>query len=68
VEQAGAAEARPIEIAIDDNTKLSASDYRERLYREISQKKKDARRKEQARAREEGGDEAGGVYGGEVQQ
>ena len=62
----GESHCRPIEIAIDDNTKLSASDYRERLYREISQKKKESRRKEQSRARADGGDDAAGD--GEVQQ
>lgn len=35
----------PIKIRIDDNTKYSASDYRERLYREIAKKKREARRK-----------------------
>jgi len=36
--------ARPVRIVIDDNTKYSAADYRERLYREIAKKKKEARR------------------------
>jgi len=35
-----------IRIAIDDNTKLSAADYRERLYREIGNRRKEARKKE----------------------
>lgn len=35
-----------IRISIDDNTKLSAADYRERLYREISNRRKEARKKE----------------------
>jgi len=35
----------PIMISIDDNTKLSAADYRDRLYREISKRKKEMRRK-----------------------
>eukprot|EP00591_Stephanopyxis_turris_P015880 CAMPEP_0195542346 /NCGR_PEP_ID=MMETSP0794_2-20130614/51560_1 /TAXON_ID=515487 /ORGANISM="Stephanopyxis turris, Strain CCMP 815" /LENGTH=152 /DNA_ID=CAMNT_0040676477 /DNA_START=365 /DNA_END=820 /DNA_ORIENTATION=+ len=35
----------PIQIDIDDNTKLSADDYRERLYREIQQRRKEAREK-----------------------
>lgn len=34
---------RILRIAIDDNTKYTAADYRERLYREIVRKKKDAR-------------------------
>jgi len=36
----------PIMIAIDDNTKLSAADYRDRLYREINNRRKEARKKE----------------------
>ena len=36
--------ARAVQILIDDNTKYSAADYRERLYREIAKKKKEARR------------------------
>lgn len=39
---------RPIQIVIDDNTKYTAADYRERLYREIKKKKKASR----SRARE----------------
>ena len=35
-----------IKIAIDDNTKLSAADYRERLYREIGNRRKEMRKKE----------------------
>ena len=35
-----------ITIPFDDNTKLSAADYRDRLYLEISNKRKEARRKE----------------------
>ena len=34
----------PIYIAIDDNTKLGAADYRDRLYREIQQRKVAKRR------------------------
>jgi len=41
----------PIKIAIDDNKKLSAGDYRERLYKEINQRRKDARRREQEKNR-----------------
>jgi mitogen-activated protein kinase 15 len=37
--------SRPVQIAIDDNTKYTADDYRQRLYTEIQQKKKNARRK-----------------------
>jgi len=37
--------AVPIEIVINDNTKYSAADYRERLYREIAKKKKEARKR-----------------------
>lgn len=35
----------PIKIDIDDNTKLSASDYKELLYREIHLKKRESRHK-----------------------
>lgn len=34
---------------VDDNTKLSAADYREMLYRDINNRRKEARRTEQAR-------------------
>ena len=34
-----------VQIDIDDNTKLSASDYRDRLYKEIYDDKKEARRR-----------------------
>ena len=37
-----------IKIVIDDNTKLTAQDYRNNLYMQISQIKKDARRRDQA--------------------
>lgn len=33
------------QIVVDDNTKYSAADYRERLYKEIVKKKKEARRR-----------------------
>ena len=48
----------PILINIDDNTKLTHTDYRDRLYHEISKRKKEARRREQQRQREseEGGE------------
>ena len=32
-----------IKITIDDNTKFSAADYREKLYREIAKRKKESR-------------------------
>mmetsp|Transcript_90579 Transcript_90579/g.234914 ORF Transcript_90579/g.234914 Transcript_90579/m.234914 type:complete len:437 (+) Transcript_90579:93-1403(+) len=35
---------RPIHIPIDDNTKLTVTDYRERLYNEVLRKKKEQRR------------------------
>ncbi len=35
----------PIFINLDDNVKLSAADYRDKLYREISKRKKETRRK-----------------------
>lgn len=34
---------------VDDNTKLSAADYRDMLYRDINNRRKEARRAEQAR-------------------
>lgn len=34
---------------VDDNTKLSAADYREMLYRDINNRRKETRRTEQAR-------------------
>ncbi|CAN0468248.1 unnamed protein product, partial [Scytosiphon promiscuus] len=34
---------------VDDNTKLSAADYREMLYKDINNRRKEARRVEQAR-------------------
>ncbi|KAJ1460533.1 kinase-like domain-containing protein [Pelagophyceae sp. CCMP2097] len=43
-----------IRITIDDNTKLSAADYRKYLYAEIAQKKKDARKREQQEGQEGG--------------
>lgn len=36
----------PIYITIDDNTKLHAPDYRDRLYKEISKRKKEMRRRQ----------------------
>ena len=35
----------PIKIAMDDNTKFSVSEYRDRLYKEIVRKKKEIRRR-----------------------
>ena len=35
----------PMKIVVDDNTKYTAADYRERLYKEIIQKKKEVRQK-----------------------
>ena len=39
-----------ITIAIDDNTKLQAADYRDRLYKEISKQKKEMRRRREKMA------------------
>lgn len=36
-----------LQIVVDDNTKYSAADYRDRLYREIIKKKKEVRRRTQ---------------------
>jgi mitogen-activated protein kinase 15 len=44
----------PCKIAIDDNKKLSAGDYRERLYREINTRRKEARRREVVKGRGKG--------------
>jgi mitogen-activated protein kinase 15 len=35
----------PIHIALDDNTKFSVAEYRDRLYKEIVRKKKEIRRR-----------------------
>ncbi len=35
----------PIKIALDDNTKFSVGEYRDRLYKEIVRKKKEIRRR-----------------------
>eukprot|EP00929_Paragymnodinium_shiwhaense_P003862 TRINITY_DN104560_c0_g1_i1.p1 TRINITY_DN104560_c0_g1~~TRINITY_DN104560_c0_g1_i1.p1 ORF type:complete len:510 (+),score=120.24 TRINITY_DN104560_c0_g1_i1:84-1613(+) len=40
---------QPINIPIDDNTKLTVEDYRERLYTEVQEKKKAQRRAERKR-------------------
>lgn len=37
----------PLQIVVDDNTKYSAADYRDRLYREIIKKKKEVRRRQE---------------------
>jgi len=39
----------PLRLPIDDNTKLTAQQYRERLYQEITNKRKESRAKEQQR-------------------
>lgn len=41
----------PIRLPIDDNTKLTAAQYRDRLYQEITDRRKETRRKEQVRAK-----------------
>lgn len=43
----------PIRLPIDDNTKLTAPQYRDRLYLEITNRRKDARKKEQQRQRKQ---------------
>ncbi len=35
----------PIKIALDDNTKFSVTEYRDRLYKEIVRKKKEIHRR-----------------------
>ena len=39
----------PIRLPLDDNTKLTASQYRERLYQEITERRREARKAEQSR-------------------
>mmetsp|Transcript_13776 Transcript_13776/g.27476 ORF Transcript_13776/g.27476 Transcript_13776/m.27476 type:complete len:366 (+) Transcript_13776:24-1121(+) len=39
----------PIKISLDDNKKLTAADYRDKLYKEINDRRKAARRREQER-------------------
>jgi hypothetical protein len=45
----------PITLPIDDNVKLTAPQYRERLYQEITNRRRDARKKEQVRQKKSGG-------------
>jgi mitogen-activated protein kinase 15 len=42
--------ARILKIQVDDNTKFSAADYRDRLYHEIAQKKKEAKEARERKA------------------
>ena len=42
----------PLRLPIDDNTKLTAQDYRDKLYEEISSKRKEARNREKRAGRE----------------
>lgn len=41
----------PLRLGISDNTKLSAAEYRDRLYQEIASRRRDARKQEQSRSR-----------------
>ncbi|KAJ0399841.1 hypothetical protein ATCC90586_005383 [Pythium insidiosum] len=50
----------PLQIVVDDNTKYSAADYRDRLYREIIKKKKEVRRRTQGGADVTSSDEVWG--------
>lgn len=43
----------PIRLPLDDNTKLTAQQYRERLYLEINERRKEARKREQQRMRKQ---------------
>jgi len=45
----------PLRLAIDDNTKLTAQQYRERLYQEITNRRKESRKREQSRQRKQSG-------------
>jgi hypothetical protein len=40
-------------LPIDDNTKLTAPQYRDRLYQEITNRRKEARKREQERLRKQ---------------
>ena len=42
-----------LRLAIDDNTKLTAQQYRERLYQEITNRRKESRKKDQNRQRKQ---------------
>jgi len=42
----------PLRLPIDDNTKLTAAQYRERLYQEITNRRRDSRKKEQTKVME----------------
>lgn len=39
----------PIRLPLDDNTKLTATQYRDRLYQEITERRREARKAEQSR-------------------
>ena len=43
----------PIRLPIDDNTKLTAAQYRDRLYQEITERRKETRKKEQLRQKKQ---------------
>lgn len=44
----------PMTLPVDDNVKLSPEEYRERLYQEITDRRKEARKQEQIRQRKLG--------------
>merc|ERR1740120_169492 len=50
--------AQTIAIPIDDNTKLTVQDYRERLYLEVLRKKKEQRRSHRRNLEQQGGAQA----------
>lgn len=52
---------RPIRIPIDDNTKLTVEDYRDRLYNEVLRKKKEQRRSHRRQLEMQQQQQQGGV-------
>ena len=47
-----------LKLPIEDNTKLTAPQYRERLYQEITNRRRDARKREQAKVMQKAKDGA----------
>lgn len=45
----------PLRLPIDDNVKLTAPQYRERLYQEITNRRRETRKKEQTRQQQQSG-------------
>ncbi len=49
----------PLVLPIDDNTKLTAPQYRERLYQEITNRRREVRKKDQQKVRKMSNTSAG---------